>query len=90
MYTGTTHGNLLVSEWHVDVFFCAHCCHDVLPFVIKLVVAVLSISHQFRCGLMLERNAYTIKKQHILNHWQSFIYSIICTYSSILYCFTTK
>lgn len=74
MYTGTTHDNLLVSEWHVDVFFCAHGCHDVLPFVIKLVVAGLSISHQFRCGLVLERNAYTIKK-----------YSIFLTTGSPLY-----
>lgn len=48
-----------MSEWHIAVFFCAQCCHKVLPLVIKLVVAVLSISDQFRCRLMLETNVDT-------------------------------
>lgn len=40
------------------MFFCAQCCHEVLPFVIKLVVAGLSISYQFRRRLILETNVH--------------------------------
>lgn len=43
-----------MREWQVDVFFCAHCCHEVLPLVMKMVVAALSACDQFRQGLMLE------------------------------------
>lgn len=35
---------LLRGEGQIHVFLCAHDCRDVLPLVIKLVVAVLSAS----------------------------------------------
>lgn len=44
---------LLMGEGQVDVFFCAHGCCDVLSFVVKLVVAVLSACDQLRHGVML-------------------------------------
>lgn len=46
---------LLKGEGQVNMFFCAHGCHDVLSFVIKLVAAVLSACDQLRQGAMLER-----------------------------------
>lgn len=54
--TDTSQNHLLLSKRHVDVFFCARCCHKVLSLIIKLVVAGVTISHQFRCGLILETN----------------------------------
>lgn len=51
------------------MIFCAHGDHDVLPLVIKLVVAVLSACNQFRQWTMLEKNVcllmfiYTSKPQ---------------------------
>lgn len=50
---------VLVRERHIDVFFCAQCCHEMLPLIVKLVVAGLSISHQFRHWLILETNVHS-------------------------------
>lgn len=48
------YADLLMGEGQIDVFFCAHCCCDVLPLVIKLVVAVLSTCDQLRHWTMLD------------------------------------
>lgn len=48
------YGDLLMGEGQVDVFFCAHCCFDVLSLVVKLVVAVLSTCDQLRHWAMLD------------------------------------
>lgn len=47
-------GDSLAGEGHVDVFFSACGCQNVLPPVIELVATLLTAADQLRQGAMLE------------------------------------